>query len=68
MHIKHAFIQYYAMKSNILLLIIKVKNIHEFNALSINLWILKYDNYPSLTYFTMFSPNNIFLGNVLRCL
>jgi hypothetical protein len=40
MHIKHAFIQYYAMKSKIFLLIIKVKNIHEFNALSINLWIL----------------------------
>ncbi len=38
--LKHAIIQYYAMKSKIfLLLIIKVKNIHEFNVLSLNLWI-----------------------------
>jgi len=39
--LKHAIIQYYAMKSKIfLLLIIKVKNIHEFNVLSLILWIL----------------------------
>ncbi len=38
--LKHAIIQYYVMKSKIfLLLIIKVKNIHEFNVLSFSLWI-----------------------------
>ncbi len=38
--LKHAIIQYYAMKSKIFfLLIIKVKNIHEFNLLSLSLWI-----------------------------
>jgi hypothetical protein len=43
--LKHAIIQYYVMKSNIfLLLIIKVKNIHEFNVLSFNLWILSTKN------------------------
>jgi len=37
----HAIIQYYAMKSNIfLLLIIKVKYIHDFNVLNLSLWIL----------------------------
>jgi hypothetical protein len=38
--LKHAIIQYYAMKSKIFfLLIIKIKNIHEFNVLNLNLWI-----------------------------
>jgi len=69
MHIKHVVIQYYAMKSKSFLSIIKVKNIHEFNALNINLGILSAKkNYPSLAYFTIFSPYNIFLCNVLRCL
>jgi len=37
----HAIIQYYAMKSKIfLLLIIKVKYIHDFNVLNLSLWIL----------------------------
>ncbi len=55
--LKHAIIQFYATKSKIfLLLIVKVKNIHEFNLLSLCLWILstKKKN-PSLAYFTMFS-------------
>jgi hypothetical protein len=39
--LKCVIIQYYAMKSKIfVLLIIKVKNIHEFNVLSFSLWIL----------------------------
>ncbi len=39
--LKHAIIQYYAMKSKIfLLLIIKIKDIHDFNVLSLSLWIL----------------------------
>jgi hypothetical protein len=39
--LKHAIIQYHAMKSNIfLLLIIKVKHIHEFKVLILSLWIL----------------------------
>jgi hypothetical protein len=39
--LEHAIIQYYAMKSKIFfLLIIKVKNIHEFNILNLSLWIL----------------------------
>jgi hypothetical protein len=39
--LKHAVIQYYAMKSKIfLLLIIKIKNIHGFNVLNLSLWIV----------------------------
>ncbi len=43
---------------NLLLLIIKIKNIHEFNVLNLNLWILftQKKRHPSLIYFTMFSP------------
>jgi uncharacterized pyridoxamine 5'-phosphate oxidase family protein len=38
--LKHVIIQYYAMKSKIfLLLIIKVKIVHDFNVLSFSLWI-----------------------------
>jgi hypothetical protein len=38
--LKHAFEKYYTMKSNnFLLLIIKIKNIHEFNVLKVNLLI-----------------------------
>jgi hypothetical protein len=36
--LKHAIIQYYAMKAK--LLIIKIKNNHEFNVLNLHLWIL----------------------------
>jgi hypothetical protein len=40
MHIKTFFFQYYAMKSkNLLLLIIELNNIHEFNTLKHILWI-----------------------------
>ncbi len=47
--LKHAIIQYYAMKSKIfLLLIIKIKNIHEFNVLSLSLWILSTNKNISL--------------------
>ncbi len=50
------------MKSNnFLLLIIKIKNIHEFNVLRLNLWIFSIKNikYPLLANFTMLSPPNI---------
>jgi hypothetical protein len=47
--LKHAIIQYYTMKSKIfLLLIIKVKNIHEFYVLSLSLWILSTQKKVSL--------------------
>jgi len=59
--LKHSIFQYYAMKlKNFFLLIIKIKNIHEFNVLKLNLWILstKKIKYPSLAYFTIFYSKN----------
>jgi hypothetical protein len=43
---------------NFLLLIIKIKNIHEFNVLRLNLWIFSIEksNIPHWHTFTMLSP------------
>jgi hypothetical protein len=57
--LKCEIIKYYAMKSKIfLLLIIKVKNIHEFNVLSLSLWILstKKKNIPHRHILPCFHP------------
>jgi hypothetical protein len=58
--LKHAIIQYFLIKSKIfLLLIIKVKNIHEFNVLSLSVWIFplkKIKSFIGILYHA-FSPN-----------
>ncbi len=50
----HEIIQYYAMKSNIfLLLIIKVKDIHDFNVLNLSLRILSTKKRSSIHWHTL---------------
>jgi hypothetical protein len=58
--LKHEILQYYVVKSKIfLLLIIKIKNINEFNVLSLSLWILSTQkiSIPHWHTFPCFQPN-----------